>query len=275
MNKTFSAIIATIALTTPALADVAQNKETALAYYQALHSDQDVAQFVAEDYTEHQQGSDFTLDGLLALTRQHDGAVTVHRIIAQDDLVFLHVEQQDGEGSIARGELFRLNEDGLVVEHWGNHQAAIPASETKSGNSMFDGVTEVNMDSQASVTYGQAHLKTMDIFWNTFDASVISGALTDAYIQHNPGGVNGPEGMLGLVGFLQSQEITLEKELHQSVAEGDFIVKLNFYRSTPAIPGFGQVFVFDVIRLAEDGRADEHWDIAEEIADIDDLGSLY
>ncbi len=275
MKNLIGALIATFALATPVLADMAKNKETVLAYYQALYSNQDIAQFVTDGYVEHQQGSGFTLSGLRKLAGQNDGAVTVHRVIAQDDLVFLHVEQQNGKGAIARGELFRLNNNGLVIEHWGNKQVVIPASKTKSGNSMFDGVTKVNQNSKAAENYGAAHLQAMDIFWNSFDTSVISGALSNAYIQHNPRGTNGPKGLLGMVGFMKSKGITLEKKLHQSIAEGDFIVKLNFYRSTPPVPGFGLAIAFDIIRLTEDGRADEHWDVVEEITKAEDLKSVF
>ncbi len=275
MTKFFSTVFAIITFAATALADTDENKTSVLAFYQALYSDQDVKRFVADGYVEHQQGSGFTLDGLRNLARENDGALTVHRIVAQDDLVFLHVEQQTATGAIARGELFRLNSEGLIIEHWGNQQVAVPATETKSGNSMFDGVAMVNPDSQAALNYGAAHLRDMDQFWNTFDTSVIPAAISDAYIQHNPGGVNGPDGLLGMVGFLQSKGIALEKKLHQSVSEGDFIVKLNFYQATPPVPGFGQVIAFDIIRLTEDGRADEHWDIVEEIADIEDMKDLF
>lgn len=275
MRKILGAIFAIFALAATAQAGTVENKETVLAFYQALYGDQDTQQFVADDYVEHQQGSGFTLDGLLEMAGKNAGAVTVHRIIAQEDLVFLHVEQQTATGAIARGELFRLNDKGLIVEHWGNQQVAVPASDTKSGNSMFDGVAKVNLNSQAALKYGAAHLKAMDMFWNSFDTSVIPGSLTEAYIQHNPRGANGPNGLLGMVGFLQSKGISLEKVLHQSVSEGDFIVKLNFYRSTPPVPGFGQAIAFDIIRLTEDGRADEHWDIVEEIANVADIADLF
>ena len=275
MKKILAILIATLVLTTQVLADITENKKTTIAFYQAIYSGEDTSQFIGDGYVEHQLGTGFTLDGLRQLATQSEGVVTVHRVIAQDGLVFLHVEQQNGEDSIARGELFRLDDNGLVVEHWGNQQIAVPASKTKSGNSMFDGVTEVNPGSQTAIKYGPAHLKAMDVFWNTLDTSIIPGALTDAYIQHNPGGVNGPKGILGLADFLRSKGITLEKVLHQSVSEGDFIVKLNFYRSTPPVPGFGQAFAFDIIRLAKDGRADEHWDIIENIENIGDLKNLY
>lgn len=272
MKNKFGAITALLLIASPVFAG---NKETAVSFYNALYAGEDVGQYVADGYVEHQQDSGYTLDGLLATIPQVAPTITIYRAIAQDDLVFLHIEQALADGSLARGELFRFDDAGMLVEHWGVQQAAVPASQTKSGNSMFDGVSEVNADSQAALTHGAAHLEYTNQIWNHYDTDAITASITEAYIQHNPGGVNGAGGMLGLVGFLQSQDVVLEKVLHQTVSEGDFIVKLNFYGTEPKLPGFGQAIVFDIIRLTEDGLADEHWDIAEEIEDINDLSQLF
>ncbi len=74
--------------------------------------------------------------------------------------------------------------------------------------------------------------------------------------------------------YLGNLSFTLHKELKQTVLEGDFIVKLNFYSTTQVTLDFGRVLVIDIIRFAEVGCAAQHWNIAEEIADqeqIDDL----
>lgn len=57
--------------------------------------------------------------------------------------------------------------------------------------------------------------------------------------------------------------------------EGDFIVKFNHYSKTPVVPLFGNTIVFDIVSFSDDGRAAEHWDVAEEIADPKQIGDLF
>ncbi len=249
-----------------------ENKATALAFYESLGSN--AAEYLADGYVEHQQGSGYTFDGMLALIPENTTHI-IHRTIAGDDLVFLHVEQIQPDGVFARGDLLRFDAAGKIVEHWAVVQAAVPASETKSGNSMFDGVAEVNLDSTLAAEFGAAHLAGTYLIFNNMDSDAVFAGVTEDYIQHNPGGPNGPGGLAGMLGYLQSQGIQLHKELRQTLSEGDFIVKLNFYSTTPRIPAFGQAIVFDIIRFANDGRAAEHWDIAQEITDIAELDSLF
>ena len=100
---------------------------------------------VFSSYTGHQQNSGYTLAGMASLV-QDDASLIVHRAIAGDNMVFLHIEQS-GLPTMPRGDLFRLDDAGKITEHWAALQVAVPASETKSGNSMFDGVSEVNATS--------------------------------------------------------------------------------------------------------------------------------
>lgn len=272
-----TALLATTLFTSSAFAALAaspsENKATAEAFIQALDNGGDLSSMVASNYAEHQQNSGFTLEGMAALVPQ-EASLTIHRAIAGEDMVFLHIEQS-GEATLARGDLFRFNEAGEIVEHWGALQMAVPAAETKSGNSMFDGVSYIDATSTLAADNADAHLATTDRIFNQMDTDAVFASVTEGYIQHNPGGPNGPEGLAGTLQYLASQGIALHKELKQTVIEGDFIVKLNFYSTTPVIPGFGRAIVFDIIRFAEDGRAAEHWDIAEEITDPDQIGDLF
>jgi predicted SnoaL-like aldol condensation-catalyzing enzyme len=267
-----STLLASSALTALA-ASPSENKATAEAFIQALDNGEDLSSMVSSSYTEHQQNSGFTLEGMASLVPD-DASLTIHRAIAGEDMVFLHIEQS-GAATLARGDLFRFDDAGNITEHWGTLQAAVPAAETKSGNSMFDGVAEVNTASTLAADSAEAHLAATDHIFNQMDSDAVFASVTEGYIQHNPGGPNGPAGLVGMLQYLGSQGIALHKELKQSVVEGDFIVKLNFYSTTPVIPGFGRAIVFDIIRFAEDGRAAEHWDIVEEITDPEQIDDLF
>jgi predicted SnoaL-like aldol condensation-catalyzing enzyme len=140
---------------------------------------------------------------------------------------------------------------------------------------MFDGVAEINTASTLAADNAAAHLAATDNIFNNMDSEAVFASVAPSYIQHNPGGPNGPEGLAGTLGYLQSQNIALHKELKQTVVMGDFIVKLNYYSTTPVIPLFGNAIVFDIIRFGEDGRAAEHWDIVEEIANPEQIDDLF
>ena len=267
-----SALLASSALTALA-ASPSENKATAEAFIQALDNGEALTGMVSSSYTEHQQNSGYTLAGMASLVPD-DASLIIHRAIAGDNMVFLHIEQS-GAPTMARGDLFRFDDAGKITEHWAALQVAIPASKTKSGNSMFDGVSEVNAASTLAAENAEAHLAATDRIFNDMDSDAVFTSVTEGYIQHNPGGPNGPASLAGTLQYLGSQGIALHKVLKQTVVEGDFIVKLNFYSTTPVIPGFGRAVVFDIIRFAEDGRAAEHWDIAEEISDPEQIDSLF
>ena len=267
-----SALLASSALTALA-ASPSENKATAEAFIQALDNGEALTGMVSSSYTEHQQNSGYTLAGMASLVPD-DASLIVHRAIAGDNMVFLHIEQS-GAPTMARGDLFRFDDAGKITEHWAALQVAVPASETKSGNSMFDGVSEVNTASTLAIDNAEAHLAATDKIINEMDSDAVYASVTEAYIQHNPNGINGPDGLAGLLKYFGSQGIALHKETKQNVMEGDFIVSLNFYSTTPQIPGLGHAVVFDIFRFAEDGRTDEHWDIGEEITDPQQIGHVF
>lgn len=132
----------------------------------------------------------------------------------------------------------------------------------------------MNTASTRAADNAEAHLAATNRIFNDMDGDAVFTSVTKGYIQQNPNGPNGPEGLSDTLQYLGSQGIALHKDLKQTVMEGGFIVKLNVYSTTPVIPGFGHAIVFDIIHFAEDGRATEHWDIAEEITGLDQIDDL-
>ena len=62
----------------------------------------------------------------------------VKRVIAEGDLVALHVHSQlspEDKGEVVV-DIFRFDKDGKIVEHWDVIQA-VPKEKTASGRSMF------------------------------------------------------------------------------------------------------------------------------------------
>ena len=71
--------------------------------------------------------------------REHpQSRAIIHRVLADGDLVALHVQSQDGPADAGRAivDIFRV-ENGKIVEHFDVIQP-IPAT-TANGNTMFDG----------------------------------------------------------------------------------------------------------------------------------------
>ncbi|WP_264352514.1 nuclear transport factor 2 family protein [[Mannheimia] succiniciproducens] len=62
---------------------------------------------------------------------------TIKRVIAEGDYVVLHVHRQDTPDDLGRAvvDIFRLDKDGKIIEHWDVGQA-VP-EKTASGRSMF------------------------------------------------------------------------------------------------------------------------------------------
>jgi len=108
------------------------NKELVKKFYQEFFGDlniQSIHNYIGDVYIQH---NPYLADGKQALidgaTIWFEGAtpyqIDFQKIIAEDDLVFLHIKSADGKTSTM--DVFRI-ENNLIVEHWDVHQS-IPAN---------------------------------------------------------------------------------------------------------------------------------------------------
>ena len=125
---------------------LARNKENVIAFYELAFNqhklDEAVEKYVAEPYIQHNPGvadggKEF-IDAFAPFLKEHPQShADIKRVIAEDDLVVVHVHSQltpeeRGEAVI---DIFRLDENGKIVEHW---DVAQPVPEkTASGHTMF------------------------------------------------------------------------------------------------------------------------------------------
>ncbi|MCW1961270.1 hypothetical protein [Chryseobacterium viscerum] len=254
-------------------ANVQDSKETVVKFYTDLYSSNNQSKadlYVGSSYKEHQpESGDYTYMGLknyaLQTAKNTNYKITVHRIIQQGAYVFLHVEEKNSEKTIAHGELFKLGENGKIIEHWGNLQEQ-PAT-TANGRTMFDGA-KVNYTLTSGIS-NLAKFKQADAdMFNKLDYSIVEAtrvATTAAtvYKQHNPFIKDGRE-QLG-IWFQQMKDsgTTLSVSNKFILGEGDFIVEMNYFNTNN---GAGEDFIFDIIRIRpEDALTDEHWDIVQSI----------
>lgn len=86
------------------------------------------------------------------------------------------------------------------------------------------------------------------------------------YIQHNPIGADGLEGIQGFINFLREKFPNNKSEIKRVFAEGNYvIVHVHAVRN----PGSGErgFAIFDLFRLDDNGKVVEHWDAVQAIPD--------
>ncbi len=103
--------------------------------------------------------------------------------------------------------------------------------------------------------------KLLDTAFNKKDVKAAAEMLTDRYIQHNPTVATGKAGFLAGIPQFYRMFPDLTWQLKHIYADGDFVIAHSLYRYTKG--GNGNAIV-DIFRI-KDGKADEHWDVSQEI----------
>lgn len=249
-------------------------RQNAINFYQALYSpaQADLDSYLAAAYTEHQVSASFTLTGLKAYARTRALAratprLTIHRTLADGHLVALHVEEQVApDSSVAHLALLRFDEAGKITAHWEAIQGQ--PRRRPNPNTMFDGAA-VNRQSTAGSRGLAAAVAADQRAFNQYDTLVVRQTRTRTYLQHNPTAGNGAGALIGLLSFLKTHGFRTTVTGYQQLAEGDFVLELSNYQTTPAFPGFTNSLAFDLTRLDENGLDAEHWDVLEELGTAD------
>jgi predicted SnoaL-like aldol condensation-catalyzing enzyme len=113
-----------------------QNKQTVARVFDAFRVG-DVDAFddlIVEDYVQHNPQADNGLQAVKDFFAPLGPVdVEVHRVIAADDVVAVHSHYKTFNMAVV--DIFRLNDDGKIIEHWDVLQP-IPET-TASGNDMF------------------------------------------------------------------------------------------------------------------------------------------
>lgn len=243
------------------------NKEKAIALINTFATgDTEVAKnLLAEGYIQHNLAYGTGRDAFVGSVEYLASApvkTTVNNIRAFEDgdKVFLQtVYNFAGMGEQVAFDIFRIDGDGKIAEHWDN--LAAKAEANPSGHTQIDGTMEKMLNGTEETRKVVAGF-VGDVLRGENPDKLTSYFEGDAYIQHNTAIADGLSGLGAALAAMAEQGIQMiYDQTYMVLADGNFGLAVS--EGT-----FGGVHTsyYDLFRV-EDGKIAEHWDVMETIAE--------
>lgn len=178
------------------------------------------------------------------------------RAFEDGEYAIVHTEY-DFFGPITGFDVFRF-ENNLIVEHWDNIQNKWDPN--KSGRTMTDGTTEINDLDKTDENKKTAETLIKEVFIGGA-GNTIGNYMDPNFLQHNPHGADGMQGMGVLMEYYNgSGNILRYDRLHKVLGQGNFVLTIGegLYGLNGGVP----TTFYDLFRF-ENGKVVEHWDVME------------
>lgn len=243
------------------------NKEKAIALINTFATgDTEVAKnLLAEGYIQHNLAYGTGRDAFVGSVEYLASApvkTTVNNIRAFEDgdKVFLQtVYNFAGMGEQVAFDIFRIDEDGKIAEHWDN--LAAKAEANPSGHTQIDGTMEKMLNGTEETRKVVAGF-VGDVLRGENPDKLTSYFEGDAYIQHNTAIADGLSGLGAALAAMAEQGIQMiYDKTYMVLAEGNFGLAVS-----EGTFGGAHTSYYDLFRV-EDGKIAEHWDVMETIAE--------
>lgn len=224
------------------------------------------AGLLAEDYIQHNLAYGTGRDAFVSSVAYLASApvkTTVNNIRAFEDgdKVFLQtVYNFAGAGEQVAFDIFRIDEEGKIAEHWDN--LAAKAEPNPSGRTQIDGTMEIKDLHKTEETREVVKNFLYDVMQGNHPEKTADYFDGDTYLQHNTGIADGLSGLGAALAALAEQNIQMVyTTVHQVLAQGNYALAVS-----EGTFGGKPVSYYDLWRV-ENGRIAEHWDVMETIAD--------
>lgn len=227
-----------------------------------------VLKYTGHRYTQHSTGVGDGAEGFLEffepfVARNPKREIEIVRILEDGPWVVCNAYQSlnDGAAEWVTMDLFFTDPDGLILEHWDT--IAPYVADTKSGEDMIRGTTEIDLGADTEVSKNLVLEFTKQVLQERgFDK--LEQFITDDIIQHAPAI---RAGRAGMATWLNSDDAGTYEFLFQLMGQGDTVVTYGKRHVNGK-----DIAVFNVYRIAG-GKIAEHWMNEEEISPRENWGN--